>query len=392
MRPLNPPLAAAREARHTADMAWVSGQLIETLDKNDRLTLAAVLQAAGSGVRLLLLNGKEQTVSERQILHATRDSQVRVGDRDAAQRQLEDHNQRRQARADAIDLAELHAVVVDEDRAIPLGELAGLLCEPGDEVGAAALLRRLYARQHYFRLRKEGFVPVPPAEVEQQIARDRAEAERRAAEQALVHSLRASVRQPVTDRSAWDLGLTHAIDAIVDVAVMADESAHHERLTPILAQAGLGNHTALVQWLERLGVLAPDENLLLRKHQVPTAFSTEVVQAATQLVTPAIDLGAARRDLTHLPTWAIDNPGTRDRDDAFSLVVTPDGHELFIHIADAASYIVPDSVLDREARRRGITLYFPDQRLPMLPPTLSEERLSLDVGEPHAAMTVRVVP
>ncbi|MDR2210986.1 MAG: RNB domain-containing ribonuclease [Spirochaetaceae bacterium] len=83
--------------------------------------------------------------------------------------------------------------------------------------------------------------------------------------------------------------------------------------------------------------------------------------------------GEERRDLTGLPAFAIDSPWSTDPDDAISLDTAPDGRRiLYVHVADPASVIGPDSPADLGARSRGATLYLPEGTWPMLP----EEALS----------------
>jgi exoribonuclease-2 len=93
---------------------------------------------------------------------------------------------------------------------------------------------------------------------------------------------------------------------------------------------------------------------------------------ALPTTSPAIELPPLpeepRLDLTHLPAFAIDDEGSRDPDDALSL----EGNRLWVHVADAAAIIRPDSPLDLEARARGANLYLPDQVIHMLPPQTSE--------------------
>jgi exoribonuclease-2 len=72
----------------------------------------------------------------------------------------------------------------------------------------------------------------------------------------------------------------------------------------------------------------------------------------------------ARVDLTHLPAFAIDDEGSQDPDDALSL----EGGRLWVHVADVAATVRPDSAADLEARARGATLYLPEGAVPMLPP------------------------
>lgn len=71
-----------------------------------------------------------------------------------------------------------------------------------------------------------------------------------------------------------------------------------------------------------------------------------------------------RLDLTHLPAFAIDDEGSQDPDDALSL----DGRRLWVHVADPAALVTPDSPADLEARARAAKLYLPEMSVPMLPP------------------------
>ncbi len=75
----------------------------------------------------------------------------------------------------------------------------------------------------------------------------------------------------------------------------------------------------------------------------------------------------ARRDLTHLDSWAIDDEGNTDPDDAIAL----EGDRIWVHVADVAALVSPDSPLDLAARERSATLYLPERTIPMLPPAMT---------------------
>jgi len=89
-----------------------------------------------------------------------------------------------------------------------------------------------------------------------------------------------------------------------------------------------------------------------------------------------------RADLTHLPALAIDDEGNQDPDDALSL----EGNRLWVHVADVAALVHPDSAADREARRRGATLYLPEGMIPMLPPGAIQS-LGLGLAEVSPALS-----
>ncbi|MBW1945815.1 MAG: RNB domain-containing ribonuclease, partial [Deltaproteobacteria bacterium] len=95
-----------------------------------------------------------------------------------------------------------------------------------------------------------------------------------------------------------------------------------------------------------------------------------------------------RDDLRDLPTVTIDGPLTRDYDDAVSLEMVGDVLHLGIHIADVASTISPDSALDREAKDRASSLYLTRRQIPMIPPDLSQDTLSLKQGRDRQAISL----
>jgi ribonuclease R len=128
---------------------------------------------------------------------------------------------------------------------------------------------------------------------------------------------------------------------------------------------------------------------IVRKYQLPEGFPPEVLRAAARIpATIDEQETGGRRDLRPLPMVTIDGEDAKDLDDAVSLEMLDDGHyRLGVHIADVGYYVREDSVLDREAFRRGTSVYLPDRVIPMLPQRLSNGICSLNPREDRLAMT-----
>ena len=126
--------------------------------------------------------------------------------------------------------------------------------------------------------------------------------------------------------------------------------------------------------------------IAIHKHGIPVAFAGDALDEAQRAATlPLSD--DAREDLTHLPIVAIDPSDARDHDDA--IWAEPDGEGGFravVAIADVSFYVRPGGAIDREARKRGNSVYFPDRVVPMLPEVLSANVCSLKADAPRAAM------
>ncbi|ALO07965.1 3-to-5 exoribonuclease RNase R [Streptomyces venezuelae] len=116
----------------------------------------------------------------------------------------------------------------------------------------------------------------------------------------------------------------------------------------------------------------------------PPAVLAEAEAAAKNPRLPAYDA-------TDLPFLTIDPPASTDLDQAMHLARRADGgYRVHYAIADVAAFVAPGSALDAEAHRRVLTLYFPDGRVPLHPPVLSEGAASLLPGEPRPALLWRI--
>ena len=145
--------------------------------------------------------------------------------------------------------------------------------------------------------------------------------------------------------------------------------------------------------VERLGDVSSEKAIsliALEEHGIPHVFPHAVLEAA-EAAEPA-DM-AHREDWTKLPLVTIDPPDARDHDDAVHAEPDPEnpsGFLVTVAIADVAYYVRPGSDLDREAEKRGNSVYFPGRVVPMLPERISNDLCSLREGEPRPALAVRM--
>lgn len=129
--------------------------------------------------------------------------------------------------------------------------------------------------------------------------------------------------------------------------------------------------------------------IAIHKHGIPNVFSEELLAEAERIARQ--DLGRGREDLRDIPIVAIDPVDARDHDDAVWAAPDDDpgnagGWKAIVAIADVSFYVRPGSLLDREARKRGNSVYFPDRVVPMLPEVLSADVCSLKENVDRAAL------
>jgi ribonuclease R len=155
-------------------------------------------------------------------------------------------------------------------------------------------------------------------------------------------------------------------------------------------KGGLAPAGRVLEILGRPGDIGVDTEIIIRKHHLPHIFSEEVLEEARAIhqEVPESDL-RGRRDFRSLPIVTIDGETARDFDDAVYVSrLGNGGYQLQVHIADVAHYVRRGSALDREARVRGTSVYFPNRAVPMLPEELSNGICSLNPKVDRLVMSV----
>jgi ribonuclease R len=133
--------------------------------------------------------------------------------------------------------------------------------------------------------------------------------------------------------------------------------------------------------------------IAVHAHGIPDRFPEAALAEAASAMEPDLK---RREDLRHLPLVTIDPSDARDHDDAVWAEADPNpanrgGWVVIVAIADVASYVRSGSALDKEARKRGNSVYFPDRVVPMLPERISNDLCSLVAHEPRPCLAVRMV-
>ena len=120
-------------------------------------------------------------------------------------------------------------------------------------------------------------------------------------------------------------------------------------------------------------------------HELPTQWHSDVLKEA-EVVSNKKKSAKYRRDLRNIPFATIDGEDAKDFDDAIYCVKNTSGYKLYVAIADVSFYVEANSKLDKEAKKRGTSIYFPETVIPMLPEILSNGICSLRPNEDRCAM------
>ncbi|MBO5286855.1 MAG: ribonuclease R [Clostridia bacterium] len=128
---------------------------------------------------------------------------------------------------------------------------------------------------------------------------------------------------------------------------------------------------------------------VLYENGITTVFPDKVLEEA-EIVSKEEITTRGRLDLRDKTIFTIDSSEAKDLDDAISIETTDTGYILGVHIADVSHYVKQDSPLDKEALKRGTSVYFTDKVVPMLPKELSNGICSLNEGEDRYTLSALI--
>ena len=179
-----------------------------------------------------------------------------------------------------------------------------------------------------------------------------------------------------------------------DIFIPRKEAAgikNGDKVIAVITDYGSGNKNPEGKIKENLGnIRTPGTDILaiVKSFGIPSEFPEKVMKQAQRVPDHVLDADRdGRLDLRHLQTVTIDGEDAKDLDDAISLTKEGAIYHLGVHIADVSNYVQYNSALDREALKRGTSVYLADRVVPMLPERLSNGICSLNQGEDRLALS-----
>ena len=366
------------------------GCIVEYIDQQ-RIVSAVILSEKKGKLRLLNENSREVNFSEKRLSHISTMSLDTDLSKTALVNHLKHVTENRKRLAETINIPELWDILHDEPEEIGLDAMT-LFCfdPPLIPDHEAAVVRAFFDDRLYFKTNQFVFTPCTPEQVESK-KRQIKEGERREGliakgAQWLTLMQSEKISQPTEHP---DPGV---IEILKSYYLQGNDSQFTAVAKQMLKKSGLSAPEQLFNIFVRAGLWDVDENIDLLSMQIPTTFPETVLEQAKKLVLTHGNIvkDPQRQDLTDIPLITIDGQSTQDYDDAISLENTENGYRLGIHIIDVAAYIKSGDPIDIAARYRASSIYMPDDKLPMIPPSLSEDLCSLKEGETRPGISTLV--
>lgn len=370
------------------------GCIVEYIDQQ-KIICAVVLQVKQQRLRLLTENNREVNISASRLTHIGKETLDMAGTRDFIVKALKRFAITRENLALTVNVKEIWELLHEEQEEIDTPTMAGFCFDPPLTCdNRAAVVRAFFNDRLYFKFDKDGFTPYTEQQVENlQHQLEEAKELERLIEQGGTWLKEALSNQTVKANDI-DPGI---LEILKDYYVFDKESKNAQTARAILSRAGTDSTDQIFTSLVKTGIWNKNENIDLIRLDVPTVFPESVMEQAQKIIaktlaptTCPIESDPLRCDSTHLPIITIDGQSTLDYDDAISFEKKDDGYIIGIHIIDVGFFVKDNDPIDQDARTRGNSIYMPDDKIPMLPTSLSENMCSLKEGEIRPGITTFV--
>lgn len=349
------------------------GRIIEYIDKGNMIC-AICLEHKGNKLHLLTTSNREVNISPKRaflVSESTLNPELPRGELLRTLKQIDEERDRLKRH---INVPELWELVKDEDETYDFKYLSQLCFgEDVTDSHVSALVRALFEDRTYFKIKDGSFIPNSEEKIEQ-IIRQREEEKKKN----LILELGAKWLKKIQSGGiAEDPPYKdEIIRMLINYVVFQKDAPEYKSTKELLKKAEIGGKEKVRSILIGLGIWDQDENIELIRLNIRRTFKNELLEEAKRLSAFTIEK-TGREDLSSQEIFTIDGPLTKDFDDAISVEKENDDYILGVHISDVASVVPTDSTLDREARLRGSSIYLPRRQIPMFPPGLSQNSLSL---------------
>ena len=365
------------------------GKTIIYFDK-DKVTCGICLAKKGNRLHLISEHNREVNLTLSRVIHSSEKSSNLKLPKEDLLKELKTLVQKEEKLKESVNTEELWTLLQGEGEHFDLHYITEIAfgINPTSEQ-SLSVLRSLFADKVHFKFKAGKFRVHSPHQVQQILMKLQRDAER---------------ENDFEEGSSWfrkkwdDIPTedpprkNHYLSLLRELAIFGTDSPRYQEGKQLLQMANLNYPEAPFKLLVKMGEMEEDENLILPRYGISTQWTPEALGEAAQVSQNCTVRSPSsqnkRRDLTPLKVFSIDGDTTLDIDDALSIEASEMLHQVGIHITDVAHHITPESHLDREANERITSIYLPEGNIPMLPPILSEDVMSLVEGKDRLAISI----
>ena len=348
--------------------------------------LGIVSSLSEKKINIFSEDGKEVSVDQRKIVLNT-DIFIETTNPSEKKSTLRQYRKNLEENKDLSDLVALWECFEDLSASVSFNDLLELYSS-GDQLENSQRLQLFWTIDKddiYFKREEEHYLPISRKDVENILERRERKKQKEAETERAMSWIKNYNNHRYLEES--DFNKDHYINLIKHFVVKQENLDNSKETKHFLSEIGVKDLESATKLLINLGVWDENSDPDIKRLETLEPFPQKAMEEAAEIISKD-DTFSDHEDLANLKIFSVDDETTKDIDDAISVEFIDDIVEIGIHISNVAHYINKWDALDREALRRGDTVYIPERRIDLFPEELINKKLSLFENIPKSSISL----
>jgi exoribonuclease-2 len=358
--------------------------------KRNFISLGVVYEISGDRYTLITEEGKQLIIEAEQVVYCSKITSEKIGNSSEIKLELRSLRKELDIERKSIDLKTIWECLYDPDisSGYKLQDILDLYIDGNSNYKKTLLFVWAMQRDETYFKKLGGTIYLNSLEEIQEVIKRKEEAEKKASEKVQAIKWFKDLIDGSIDAKDDDIDkYSQYLELIKGYAISIDKYERLKEAKSLLNEVGLKDEISALQFLIKIGLWDEKEDPLYKRFGIKETYPQKVIKESNELVQKDVTYDRFL-DISKLELFSIDDENTKDIDDALSVELLDDKTRIGVHISNVASVIESSSALDKEALKRGETIYLPEGSIPMFPPEMVEKLLTLSEKNTRKAVSL----
>jgi len=360
--------------------------------KRNFISLGVVCEISGDKFTVITEEGKQLILDSEQIVYCSKIDSLKIGNSSEIKLELRSLRKELDTQRQSVDLKTAWECLYDPKTIseFKLNDILDLYFNDRSNYKKILLFVWAIQRDETYFKKQDDLIYLNSLEEIQTVIKRKEEAEKKASEK------KAAIKW-ITDLIDGSIDLqdddtnkfSKYLELIKGYAIYIDKYESLKEAKSLLSEVGIKDEIAALEFLINIGLWDKNEDPVFKRFAIKKTYSQKVISESSELICKDISYDRFL-DITKLELFSIDDENTKDMDDALSVELLDDKTRIGVHISNVTSVIESSSYLDKEALKRGETIYLAEGNISMFPSEVVDKLLTLSEKNMRKAVSLFV--
>lgn len=360
--------------------------------KRNFISLGVMCEISGDKFTVITEEGKQLILDSEQIVYCSKIDSLKIGNSSEIKLELRSLRKELDTQRQSVDLKTAWECLYDPKTisGFKLNDILDLYFNDRSNYNKILLFVWAIQRDETYFKKQDDLIYLNSLEEIQTVIKRKEEAEKKASEK------KAAIKW-ITDLIDGSIDLqdddtnkfSKYLELIKGYAIYIDKYESLKEAKLLLNEVGIKDEIAALEFLINIGLWDKNEDPVFKRFAIKKTYSQKVISESSELICKDISYDRFL-DITKLELFSIDDENTKDMDDALSVELLNDKTRIGVHISNVTSVIESSSYLDKEALKRGETIYLAEGNISMFPSEVVDKLLTLSEKNMRKAVSLFV--